>query len=121
MSMIEVYGPVFATLTAGVALAALLLFINWLLAPRNPEEGKKIPYECGEHPLGQAQLQLDVQYYLVALIFVIFDIEIVFIAPWVTIYKDAASALFAPMVVFILDVFIAYVYVWKKGGIEWIR
>ncbi len=64
---------------------------------------------------------MDVQYYLVALIFVVFDVEIVFIAPWAVVFRDMADAVLVPMLVFLVVVFVPFIYAWKKGGIEWIH
>jgi len=108
-------------LLMGAAFAIGNLVVAWILRPTDPNPEKQAVYECGEQPWGDAQLQMDVQFYLVALIFVIFDVEVIFIAPWAVVFKDMATVALVPMVVFLAIVFVPFIYAWQKGGIEWIH
>lgn len=121
MGLLEVYGPVVAMLVMGAAFAIGNLAVAWLLRPSKPQRDKYMVYECGERPWGFAQLQMDVQYYVIGLIFVIFDVEVIFIAPWAVIFRDFADLVLLPMIIFLVIVFVPFIYAWRKGGIEWIH
>jgi len=120
----------FLLLLAFVAANAVLLIgLSHFAAPRKPTPTKSAPYESGMPPLGSAHERFSVKFYLVAMLFIVFDIETVFLIPWGTIYfadSSAASAggpgmgfLLAEMLVFLLILFVGYVYVWKRGAFEW--
>jgi NADH-quinone oxidoreductase subunit A len=107
--------------------AALLIGLSHLLAPRKPTPLKDSPYESGMPPLGNAHERFSVKFYLVAMLFIIFDIETVFLIPWGTIYLNGGGAgggpstgfLLAEMLVFMLVLAVGYVYVWKRGALQW--
>ena len=107
--------------------AVLLIGLSHLLAPRKPTLLKDSPYESGMPPLGNAHERFSVKFYLVAMLFIIFDIETVFLIPWGTIYFNGAGPaggpstgfLLAEMLVFMLILAVGYVYVWKRGALQW--
>ena len=107
--------------------AVLLIGLSHLLAPRKPTVLKDSPYERGMPPLGNAHERFSVKFYLVAMLFIIFDIETVFLIPWGTIYFNGGGApggpstgfLLAEMLVFMLILAVGYVYVWKRGALQW--
>ena len=107
--------------------AVLLIGLSHLLAPRKPTALKDSPYESGMPPLGNAHERFSVKFYLVAMLFIIFDIETVFLIPWGTIYLNGAGVaggpstgfLLAEMLVFMLILAVGYVYVWKRGALQW--
>ena len=107
--------------------AVLLIGLSHLLAPRKPTALKDSPYESGMPPLGNAHERFSVKFYLVAMLFIIFDIETVFLIPWGTIYFNGGGApggpstgfLLAEMLVFMLILAVGYVYVWKRGALQW--
>jgi len=107
--------------------AVLLIGLSHLLAPRKPTVLKDSPYESGMPPLGNAHERFSVKFYLVAMLFIIFDIETVFLIPWSTIYFNGGGApggpstgfLLAEMLVFMLILAVGYVYVWKRGALQW--
>ncbi|HXL06020.1 MAG TPA: NADH-quinone oxidoreductase subunit A [Gemmatimonadales bacterium] len=107
--------------------AVLLIGLSHLLAPRKPTVLKDSPYESGMPPLGNAHERFSVKFYLVAMLFIIFDIETVFLIPWGTIYFNGGGAtggpstgfLLAEMLVFMLILAVGYVYVWKRGALQW--
>ncbi len=107
--------------------AVLLIGLSHLLAPRKPTVLKESPYESGMPPLGNAHERFSVKFYLVAMLFIIFDIETVFLIPWGTIYFNGGGApggpstgfLLAEMLVFMLILAVGYVYVWKRGALQW--
>jgi len=113
-----------------VANAGLLIGLSHLAAPRRPTPSKLAPYESGMPPLGDAHERFSVKFYLVAMLFIVFDIETVFLIPWAVIYFGGADGtpgtggtgmgfLLAEMLVFLAILFVGYVYVWKRGAFEW--
>jgi NADH-quinone oxidoreductase subunit A len=122
------YLPVFLLLVVAVLLAASQLFISWLLGPRpksNPV--KDSPYECGVEPTGEAHTRFSVKFYLVAVLFILFDIEIVFLYPWAVHFGSGARAgrgdlvrfLFAEMLVFLAILFLGWYWVVRKKALDW--
>jgi NADH:ubiquinone oxidoreductase subunit 3 (subunit A) len=106
------------TLTAiGFGIAPLVL--ARLLAPKKPGQTKQAPYECGLESVGDPWLPFNVQYYIYALLFVIFDVEVIFIYPWALVWKGLGPAAFAEMVLFIAILTVGLVYAWKNGVLEW--
>ena len=107
--------------------AVLLIGLSHLLAPRKPTPLKDSPYESGMPPLGSAHERFSVKFYLVAMLFIIFDIETVFLIPWSTIYFGGAGSTGGPstgfllveMLVFMIILAVGYVYVWKRGALQW--
>jgi NADH-quinone oxidoreductase subunit A len=92
-----------------------------ILGMRKPTPEKQAPYECGMQPVGTARERFSVKFYLVAMLFLLFDIEAVFLFPWAVVYRDLKLFGFFEMLVFIAVVLAGYVYVWKKGALEWER
>src|SRR6266516_2510362 len=116
----------FLLLLAFVAFnAGALIGMSHLLAPRKPTPVKETPYESGMPPLGDAHERFSVKFYLVAMLFIVFDIETVFLIPWGAIYFAGGATgpgmgfLLAEMLVFLAVLFVGYVYVWKRGAFEW--
>ncbi len=115
---------VFVALAMG--LVALMTGLSWLLRPNNPEPGKMSTYECGEPPTGGAWINFNIRFYLVALVFVIFDVEVAFIAPVTVVFRDwveRGDGLFAygEIAIFLFILFVGLVYVWGKGDLEWMK
>jgi len=106
-----------------VANAVLLLVASHFLGPRRPTAIKGAPYESGMPPIGDARERFSVKFYLVAMLFIVFDIETVFLLPWAAIYKGGTGIstgfLLVEMVVFLVILAIGYVYVWKRGALQW--
>ena len=97
----------------------LLLFLSGLLAPRQPSRAKGTVYECGMLPIGSYWSQYHVRYYLFAILFMIFDVEIVFLFPWAVVLKELGSFAFNEMLVFVSILLVGLLYAWKKGVLEW--
>jgi NADH-quinone oxidoreductase subunit A len=104
-------------LGAGFALIAITL--SSVLGPRKPTPEKLAPYECGMPPVGDARERQSVKFYLVAMIFLLFDIEVAFLYPWAMALRDLGWMGFVQMVLFILLLLAGYVYVWRKGALDW--
>lgn len=117
--MITDYGYVGLFLIFGIVFVAGALIVSWFLRPRAPHPEKCAAYECGETVRGNAWVQFNVRYYLIALIFVIFDVEVLFLVPWALVFREMGMIAFAEMIVFIAVLIIGLVYAWKKGALEW--
>lgn len=114
------YAYVGLFLLFGVAFVIFVFFLSKLIAPYKPNPVKKENYECGEIPIGQGWVQFNVRYYLFAIIFVIFDVEVVFLFPWAVVYRSLGFFAFVEMLIFIAILLFGLVYVWKKGALKWV-
>ena len=119
--MLSAWAPIliFLILVTGFALVSVLG--SMILGMRKPTPEKQAPYECGMQPVGTARERFSVKFYLVAMLFLLFDIEAVFLFPWAVVYRDLKLFVFLEMLLFIAIVLAGYVYVWKKGALEWER
>ena len=115
------YATVLVFLGLGVAFALFTLLLSKLIAPFRLGAEKQSIYECGERPVGSPWIKFNVRFYVVALIFVIFDVEIVLLYPWATIYKQMGGISFVYLLIFLVSLLEALAYVWKKGDLEWVR
>ncbi len=117
--LVSTYAPVFAILVVAFSVA----FLFWLgashLGKKNPTREKMLPFECGSESSGGRHLKLSVKFYLTAILFVVFDIEAVFIYPWAIQFKSLGWAGMAEMMSFLAVVVVALVYCWRKGALEW--
>ncbi|MBI3331313.1 MAG: NADH-quinone oxidoreductase subunit A [Candidatus Omnitrophica bacterium] len=102
-----------------VGFGAAPILLARLIAPRRPAPSKQAPYECGIESAGDPWVQFRVQYYLYALLFVIFDVEVIFIYPWALVWKGLGPVVLAEMALFLGILAVALVYAWKKGVLEW--
>jgi len=110
----------------GLLIPVSMMAISSLLRPRVPAQGKTAMYESGEIPTGSTRIRFNIQYYMVALLFVVFDIETVLIFPWTVIYRDAVESaglvkVLAPMLVFIGVLVVALAWAWRNGAVQWIE
>jgi len=118
------YLPLLVLLVVAVLLAGTLVGLSWILGPKKPSAAKLAPYECGVTPVGSARERFPVKYYLIAMLFIVFDIETVFLYPWAvtfTRWNSHALQIFSlmEMITFIVVLFVGYIYVWQKGAFEW--
>lgn len=120
-SMLTEYASVLIFILVAAAFVVVNLFVSRLLRPRNPYTEKLSSYECGEDPEGEAWIQFNIRFYVVALIFLIFDVEIAFLYPWGVVMRRLGLFAFLEMAVFILILSAGFVYVWKKGDLEWVK
>jgi NADH-quinone oxidoreductase subunit A len=117
--MIENYIPIFIMMGIAVAFGLLMGKINELIGPKRPNDEKLTTYESGMEPIRTARERFSVKYYMVAMLFIVFDIEIVFMYPWAVTYKQLGVQGFIVMFVFVFILLVGYYYVWKKGALEW--
>jgi NADH-quinone oxidoreductase subunit A len=117
--IIQDYGIVGLFFIIGIAFVASAFIVSWLLRPRDPNPVKTSTYECGEIVKGSSRVQFNVSYYLVALLFVIFDIEVLFVVPWIIVFRELGMVAYIEMMVFIAILMVGLIYAWKKGVFEW--
>lgn len=118
-ALLDSYLAVFIAAFIGFGLVATALIAARVLAPFSKERGKSISYECGMLPIGRVRARIDIRYYIFAILFVIFDVEAVFLFPWATTFADAGKAAFWEMVLFIGILGAGLGYAWKKGVLQW--
>lgn len=119
--MINEFSHVFAFIILGLIFVAGGILTSKLLRPNRPNELKLSTYECGEDPIGNSWLKFNPRFYVVALIFVIFDVEIVFLFPWALVYKEMGQIAFFEMLMFVGILILGYAYAWRKGDLDWVR
>ena len=117
--MLTEFGKILIFLIIGALFVAAGMIAAWILRPRRPYPGKLAPYECGEEPIGDAWVRFNVRFYVVALIFLIFDVEVVFLFPWALVYRELGLFGFIEMAVFLLILLVGFAYVWAKGDLDW--
>ena len=119
MQLEQVYFPIFIFGILGVAFVAAAFVTSFLLAPRKPNAKKLSTYECGEVPAGPAWVQYNVRYYFFVLVFLIFDVETMFLFPWAVTIKSVGVVALIEMFVFLIVLLLGFVYAWRKGALEW--
>jgi NADH-quinone oxidoreductase subunit A len=117
--MLAEYFPVLLFIVVGIVFGGVLLGVGWFLGPRRPDSEKLSPYECGFEAFEDARMKFDVRYYLVAILFILFDLEIAFLFPWAVVLPEIGVFGFWAMMVFLLILVVGFVYEWKKGALEW--
>lgn len=117
--MLQNYLPVLMIIIIGSLIGIALPLIGYLLGPRRPTVEKLSPYECGFEAFGDARLPFDVRYYLVAILFIIFDLETAFLVPWAVVFRSIGWYGMATMGVFLSLLTVGFIYEWKKGALEW--
>ncbi|WP_130620533.1 NADH-quinone oxidoreductase subunit A [Dyella amyloliquefaciens] len=117
--MLAEYWPILLFIGVAAGLGVVLLVIGLLAGPRRPEAEKLSPYECGFEAFEDARMRFDVRYYLLAILFIIFDLEIAFLFPWAVVFQKIGIIALIEMATFLLLLVIGFAYVWKKGALEW--
>jgi len=117
--MLQEYLPIAVLLILATGLAGLVIIIGHLFGPRKPTQRKSMPYESGMRPIGPGTRRLPVRFYLIAVLFILFDIEVVFFFPWAVVFKQLGLFGLVEMLIFIVILLVGYVYAWKKGALEW--
>ena len=116
--MIE-YVPILVLMCFAIIVASLIVGASHILGHRINRKAKLSTYECGMQTLGPTRMRINIRYYIIAMLFLIFDIEIMFLYPWAVVAGDLKLFGFIEMLIFVIILFIGYVYVWKKGALEW--
>ena len=113
------YLPILLFILVGVVVGILPQVIGYILGPNRPDAEKNSPYECGFEAFEDARMKFDVRYYLVAILFILFDLEIAFLFPWAAALKEVGIPGFIAAVVFLAILVVGFVYEWKKGALDW--
>ena len=113
------YLPILIFLALAVALGVMLIMAALIIAVRNPDPEKVSAYECGFNAFDDARMKFDVRFYLVSILFIIFDLEVAFLFPWAVAFKDVGLVGFWSMMVFLAVLTVGFAYEWKKGALEW--
>jgi NADH-quinone oxidoreductase subunit A len=117
--MLDNYLPILIFMIVGGALGMLVPLVGYLLGPKRPDAQKLSPYECGFTEFGDSRIPFDVRYYLVAILFIIFDLETAFLVPWSVAFRELGWFGLAAMGIFLGILIIGFIYEWKKGALEW--
>ena len=117
--MITNYLPILLFIMLGILFGIVPLVLGFILGPRHPSAEKNSPYECGFEAFEDARMPFDVRFYLVAILFIIFDLEIAFLFPWAIVFDSMGAAAFWGMMIFLGLLVIGFIYEWKKGALEW--
>ncbi len=118
--MVASFGPIVLAVAIAAVFGLLVLFLSSLAIPKKPDSVKNATYECGVETIGPTYVQFHTRYYLYALLFVIFDVEAVFLFPWAVAYRQLGVFALAQMAIFIGLLLIGYVYAWRKKALEWV-
>jgi NADH-quinone oxidoreductase subunit A len=119
--MLTEFGKIFVFIILAGAFVGIAFFASMLIRPKRPSHEKDLIYECGENPEGSPWVKFNIRFYVVALIFLIFDVEIVLLFPWALTYKTLGFYGFATGAIFLLVLFLGMAYEWRKGDLEWAR
>ena len=117
--MLIEYLPILLFLLVSIIFSIGFLSLSFVLSPKKPSDEKLSPYECGFEPFDDARTKFDIRFYLVALLFIIFDLEVVFLFPWAISLKTIGVFGYISMVIFLIILTIGFIYEWKKGALEW--
>ena len=117
--ILEQYLPVLLFILVGIAVGVVPQVLGYILGPNRPDAAKNSPYECGFEAFEDARMKFDVRYYLVAILFILFDPEIAFLFPWAVALKDVCLVGFWSVMVFLGILVVGFVYEWKKGALDW--
>lgn len=118
-SIVQNYVPIFIMMAVAVVFGVVMVKLNEFLGPKRPTEEKLTTYESGMEPVRTARERFSVKFYLVAVLFIIFDIEVVFLYPWAVRFEELGTTGFVSMVLFIVILLVGYFYIWRKGALEW--
>jgi NADH-quinone oxidoreductase subunit A len=117
--MLLEYLPIFIFLVFALIFATIMLGIGFTFGPHNPDVAKNSPYECGFEAFEDSRMKFDIRYYLVAILFIIFDLEIAFLFPWAIVIHDIGIYGLISMAIFLFILIVGFIYEWKKGALEW--
>lgn len=117
--MLQDYLPIAVLLVISTGLSVIIVVLGHTFGPKRPTARKLAPYESGMQPIGQGTRRMPVRFYLIAVLFILFDIEVVFFLPWAVTFRELGLFGLIEMFVFILILLVGYVYAWKKGALEW--
>ena len=116
---LEQYLRVLLFILVGIAVGVVPLVLGYVLGPNRPDDAKNSPYECGFEAFEDARMKFDVRFYLIAILFILFDLEIAFLLPWAVALQDVGMAGFVAVLIFLSVLVVGFAYEWKKGALDW--
>ena len=116
---LDQYLPVLLFIMVGIAVGVVPLALGYVLGPNRPDAAKNSPYECGFEAFEDARMKFDVRFYLIAILFILFDLEIAFLLPWAVALQDVGMAGFVAVLIFLSVLVVGFAYEWKKGALDW--
>ena len=116
---LQPYLPVILFILVGVAVGVVPQVLGFVFGPNRPDSQKNSPYECGFEAFEDARMKFDVRYYLIAILFILFDLETALLFPWASVAKELGSSVFISIAIFIAELVLGLVYLWKKGALDW--
>ncbi len=119
--MLSEFGQILTFIILAIVFVIAGILTAKVLSPRNPTKEKLTTYECGENPFGSAWIKFNIRFYVIALIFILFDVEVVFLFPWAVVFQQRGMAAFLEMLVFLVILGIGFVFIWARGDLEWIK
>ena len=119
--MLTQFGQILAFIILAIVFVIAGILSAKVLSPKNPTKEKRATYECGEDPIGNSWIRFNIRFYVIALIFIIFDVEVVFLFPWATVFQRRGIATFIEMLIFLLILGVGFIYIWARGDLEWIK
>jgi NADH-quinone oxidoreductase subunit A len=117
--MLDQYFPIAVLVILAIAVALIAILLGVLFGPHRPTARKSQPYESGMNPYGPGTRRMSVRYYLIAVLFILFDVEVIFFFPWAVVFRSLGVPGLIEMLVFVVILEVAFVYAWKKGALEW--
>lgn len=116
------FAPILIFIIIGLILAGVPFLLQSILSPKFNKGGEKLTtYECGEVPEGSAWVKFNIRFYIIALVFIIFDVEVIFLFPWAVVFQDLGLLAFIEMMIFIFILVVGFAYVWVKGDLDWVK
>ena len=119
--MLTQFGQILTFIILAIVFVIVGLLSAKIISPKNPTKEKRTTYECGENPFGNSWIKFNIRFYVIALIFIIFDVEVVFLFPWAVVFQRRGIATFIEMLIFLLILGVGFVYIWARGDLEWIK
>lgn len=117
--VLEEFAPAAAIIIIALGLTFIINNISWVFGPKNPTSRKNAPYESGMKPIGPGTRRLPIKFYLIAVLFILFDIEVIFFLPWAVVFRDLGFFGLASMGLFVFILTVGLIYEWRKGALEW--
>jgi NADH-quinone oxidoreductase subunit A len=119
--MLSEFGQILTFIILAIVFVIAGLLTARLIAPKNPTKEKLTTYECGEDPIGSPWIKFNIRFYVIALVFIVFDLEVVFLFPWAVVFQKMGMFAFVEMLVFLVILGLGFIYLWARGDLEWIR
>lgn len=119
--MLTEFGQILTFIVLGIVFVIVGIITARIISPKNPTKEKLTTYECGEEPIGSPWVRFNIRFYVIALVFIIFDVEVVFLFPWAVVFRQMGMVAFIEMFIFLAILAIGFVYIWARGDLEWVR